>query len=146
MSYDNFESTFKDTLNKHAPIKTKTVRSNNAPYMNEILSKVIMTRSRLKNKFHKYPDNTNILRYKQQRNYCVNLTRRIKRAYYSNLDIKNVNDNKKFWDTIKPCFSNKNASKKNITLIEADAIITDDETLACTFNNFFLVTVTILIE
>ena len=29
MSYDNFESTFKDTLNKPAPIKTKTVRSNN---------------------------------------------------------------------------------------------------------------------
>ena len=105
--------------------------------MNKIISKAIMTRSRIKNKFHKYPNNTNILRYKQQRNYCVNLTRRIKRAYYSNLDIKNVNDNKKFWDTIKPCFSNKNASKKNITLIEADTIITDDETLACTFNNLF---------
>ena len=105
--------------------------------MNKILSKAIMKRSRLKNKFHKYPNNTNILRYNQQRNYCVNLTRRIKTAYYSNLDIKNVNDNKKYWDTIKPCFSNKNASKKNITLIEADTIITDDETLACTFNNFF---------
>ena len=43
--YDNFESTFKDILNHHAPIKTKKARANNAPYMNKTLSKVVMTRS-----------------------------------------------------------------------------------------------------
>ena len=135
--YETFESTFKDILNKHAPIKTKKVRANNSPYMNKTLSKAIMNRSRLKNKFHKNPNYFNKLRYKQQRNYCVNLTRRVKKHYYSNLDITNVTDNKKFWDTIKPSFLNKNASKKKITLIEGETIITDDAILAATFNTLF---------
>ena len=34
LSYENFETNFKNSLNKHAPLKTKTVKSNNAPYMN----------------------------------------------------------------------------------------------------------------
>ena len=106
--YDNFEFTFKDILNHYAPIKTKMARANNAPYMNKTLSKAIMTRSRLKNKYHNNPKYVNKSKYRQQRNYCVNLTRRVKGEYYSNLDIKNITDNKRFWDTIKPCLSDKN--------------------------------------
>ena len=34
-------------------------------------------------------------------------------------------------------FTNKNVAKKKIILIEKDTIITDDETLADTFNTFF---------
>ena len=135
--YDLFEKTFIDTLNKHAPINTKYARANNAPFINKTLSKAIMTRFRLKNKYHKSPNNVNILRYRKQRNYCVNLTRRIKKNYFSNLDINKVIDNKKFWDTIKPCFSEKNTSTKRITLIENDNIITEEGTLAETFNTFF---------
>ena len=44
LSYENFETNFENTLNKHVPLKTKTVRSNNAPYMNKALSKAIMNR------------------------------------------------------------------------------------------------------
>ena len=83
------------------------------------------------------PNNVNKLRYKQQRNYCVNLTRRVKKNYYSNLDTNKVNDNKKFWDTVKPCFSEKNTSSKRITLVEQDNIITDEKPLAEMFNAFF---------
>ena len=135
--YDYFETTFKETLNKHAPIKTKNVRANNAPFMNKTLSKAIMTRSRLKSKFYKNPSEINKCNYKQQRNFCVNLTRRVKKDYYSNIDINNINDNKKFWDTIKPCFSENNVTRKKITLIENDVIITKDAEVAETMNIFF---------
>ena len=40
-----------DRLNKHAPIKSKIVRANNAPYMNKTLAKAVMTRSTLYNKY-----------------------------------------------------------------------------------------------
>ena len=70
-----------DTLNRHAPIKSKYVRANNAPFMNRTLSKAIMTRSRLKNKYNKSPNKTNAIKYKKQRNYCVNLIRKVKREY-----------------------------------------------------------------
>ena len=48
LNSENLETNFKNTLYKHAPLKTKTVRSNNAPYMNKAPSKAIMNRSRLK--------------------------------------------------------------------------------------------------
>ena len=137
ISYETFENTFIGILNKHAPIKTKYMRANNAHFTNKTLYKAIMTRSRLKNRYNCSPNYINKFRYKKQRNYCVNLTRRVKRNYYSNLDVNKVNDNKKFWETIKPCFSDKNTLRKRITLIEKDNIITEDLTLAQTFNTFF---------
>ena len=77
--YKDFESIFIETLNKHAPMKDKFVRANNAPFMNKILSKAIMKRSRLKNTFLRNPDNNNKVKYKKQRNYCVNLVKRKKK-------------------------------------------------------------------
>ena len=38
-NYELFENTFMELLNEHAPIKTKIVRANNAPFMNKKLSK-----------------------------------------------------------------------------------------------------------
>ena len=79
INYELFEHTFMDLLNKHAPMKTKYVRANNSPFMNKILSKAIMTRSRLRNKFLKNPTEINKINYSKQRNYCVNLLRREKK-------------------------------------------------------------------
>ena len=42
-------------VNKHAPLKKKLIRANNAPFMNRELSKSIMTKSKLKNQFNKNP-------------------------------------------------------------------------------------------
>ena len=53
-TYDEFEAVFVETLNKHAPLKEKNIRANNYPFMNKIISKAIMNRSRLKNRFLKY--------------------------------------------------------------------------------------------
>ena len=40
-------------LNKHAPRKKKYIRRNNEPFMTKALSKAIMQRTRLRNKFLK---------------------------------------------------------------------------------------------
>ena len=47
------ESTFIKTLNKHAPMKGKYIRANSTPYMNKLITKAIMNRSRLKNNYIK---------------------------------------------------------------------------------------------
>ena len=57
-------------LNKNAKVKKKYVRANNAPFMTKKLSKAIMNRSRLKNRFLKKTNNENEQNYKKQRNYC----------------------------------------------------------------------------
>ena len=68
-----------ELLNRWVPIRNKYVRANNAPYMNKTLSKAIMTRSRIRNKFLKNPNNKNREIYNKQRNYCVNLLRKRKK-------------------------------------------------------------------
>ena len=52
-SYDKFENIFTSKLDKHAPKKRKWVRGNHKPHINKELRKVIMKRSRLKNKANK---------------------------------------------------------------------------------------------
>ena len=136
ISYDIYESIFMTEFNKLAPIKEKYVRANNAPYMNKILSKAIMNRSRLRNNFLKNPNDENREIYKKQRNYCVNLLRRQKKLYFAGLDPKNLIDNKTFWKVTTPLFSNKNKSNKKIILLVDDNIIEDDKTVAEAFNIF----------
>ena len=136
-TYENFESIFLDIINKHAPMKKKFLRANNSPFMNKILSKAFMQRSKLKNKFNKFPSNINEENYKRQRNYCVNLLKREKKKYYNSLNIKTITDNKTFWKTFKPLFSEKNNPGGKITLVENGSIISDDTNVANTFNDYF---------
>ena len=51
--------------------------------------------------------------------------------------MKLITDNKQFWKTIKPLFSEKNNNSRKITLINEDEIITNDAIVAETMNDFF---------
>ena len=59
IQYDEFKHIFMKVLDWHAPKKTKTVRGNNAPFMNKVLSKVFMHRSKSKNQNNKTPNEKN---------------------------------------------------------------------------------------
>ena len=73
MNYDEFKEIFLYVLNKYAPMKIKCIRGNNAPFMNKILSKKFMNRSKLKNKFNKIPSGENEILYKRQKTIYVSL-------------------------------------------------------------------------
>ena len=139
MSYDDFKEIFMKVLNLHAPMKKKLVRGNNAPFMNKDLSKAFMHRSKLKNKYNKNPTEANNLLYKKQRNFCVNLLKKEKKNYYNNLDMKIFDDSKKFWERIKPLFSDKmNVLQRNIIIVEKEVIISDKKQVAEKLNNYFI--------
>ena len=61
ITYDVFKNCFMKQVNIHAPLKQKTVRANNAPFMNKVLSKSIMIRSQLKNKYKKIQQQKTIM-------------------------------------------------------------------------------------
>ena len=71
-----------------APGKQKYVRDNHLLFMNKSLLKEIMKRACPRNKFLKDQNKGNKSRYSKQRNYCVWLITKMKKDYYSNLDIK----------------------------------------------------------
>ena len=49
-----------------------------------------------------------------------------------------MTDNKKFWKTVRPFFSNKGPDSEKITLIENDELVRDDKEIAKIFNEFFI--------
>ena len=104
ISCEEFEFIFIKTLNKHAPMKIKYIRANNSPFVNKDLSKAIMVRSRLRNKYLKLKTKESRDAYKKQRNYCISLQRRIKKTFYENLDPNLISDNKTFWKQVKTFF------------------------------------------
>ena len=137
ITYTIFESIFMEQLNKQAPMKEKYVRANNAALINKNLSKVFMNRSRLRNIYPKQPNIINKSNYKKQRNYCVNLLRKSTKEYYETLDLNKIIDNKLFWKTMKPFFSEKCRSNKITTLIDGENIIINDTKIAETMNKCF---------
>ena len=103
---------FMELLNKVAPLKTKFLRANHSKFVTKDVSKgIIMLRTKLKNQFLKKMTLKARTKYNKQKNICVSLAKKAKRNYYENLDLKDINDNKKFWATVKP---NKIKSAENI--------------------------------
>ena len=60
-----------------------------------------MTHTRLRNRFLKNRTEENKRKYT---NYCVSFLRKLKVEYYSNLNEKDVTDNKMNWKSAKPFF------------------------------------------
>ena len=119
-------------FNKHAPLRIKYVRANECPFMTKDLRRAIMLRSKLRNKLNKNKTLETNLAYKRQRNLCTSLLRKAKAKYYANLNPNVVTDNKIFWKSIKPLFS-----EKSIALVENQDVCSDDEKVAHIFNTFF---------
>jgi exonuclease III/predicted transport protein len=138
VNYANFEDKFLEVLNKHAPIKKKVVRANDKPFMTKALRKAIMQRSALKNVYIKEKTEAAERAFRKQRNFTNKLLKKEKKKYFGNLDLNDITDNKKFWKTIKPFFSNGSGHSGKITLVEDKEIITDDKEIAETFNNFYV--------
>ena len=55
----------------------------------------------------------------------------------ANLNEKDIADNKKFRQAVKPFPSEKNKSRKKITLVKNEEVISDDVEFANTLNSFF---------
>ena len=127
----------KDAFDIRVPIKHKYLRSNQSPFMIKKISKAIMNRTRLRNRFLRTRCIRDKEAYNKQRNYCVSLIRKTKQEYYNNLDHRKVADNKSFWKYIKPYFSNKSSNSNKITLVEIDLILEKSDDIEETANDFF---------
>ena len=136
-SYSNFEDIFLNCLNRHVPLKKRVIRANEVPYMTKVLRKAIATRSRLENRYYRNKTANSKTAYKKQKNYVSRLYKKDREKYYTNLDNKHITDNKRFWFTMKPFFSDKGAGTSKITLVEDDKIISEDQDVANTLNSFF---------
>ena len=124
-------------LDNFASRRKKYSRGNNMLFINKPLKSTQMKRSRLRNRYLKTRSEFNKNVYNKQRNYRLSLLWKTKKAYYANLNEKDVTDNKQFWKTVKPMFSDKIRSCDKITLIDGEKIVKQDDENAEILNSFF---------
>ena len=138
ITVDIFIGILNNLLDIHAPRKQKTIRGNSAPFMNKTLSKAFMTRARLRNKYNKTRSDDDRIAYTKFKNYCTSILAKEKKKCYGNLDVTIFADNKKFWERVKPLFSDKTALKHNIRLKENGKMVSDKKQIAEILNNYLL--------
>ena len=81
-----------------------------------------MKRSRLRNKFLNTKSDIDRKAYNKQRNLCVSLIRREKKNLFNNISTPDITDNKTFWKTAKPLFTDKIQTKLKIKLVEKKVV------------------------
>ena len=74
-----------------------------------------MRRSYLDNVYFKNRTDKSLSAYKKQKNYCNRFYKKERKEYFNKLNPPFANDNKLFWKTVKPFFSNKGSSESNKT-------------------------------
>ena len=95
-----------------------------------------MKRPQLKNKLNKIRNATDILNYKEQRNYVLKLNNQCKKDHSDKLNPEK--DSKPFWKSCKPYFSNKHSfGESKIALSENGEFLNENNKIAKTSNLFF---------
>ena len=69
----------------------------------------------------------------QKTNKCVKILRNVKKEYFSNLNVKDVTDSRKFWSTVKPFFSDTSKTVNDIILSDNDKMLKDEKKAAKIF-------------
>lgn len=126
VGFENIINKIMNAIGKSSPLKKKTIRGNEAPFTNKKLRKSIMNRTRLRNRFRKHKTERNKEAYRIQRNICLSINRKAKRAFWSKLDPKDVSDNRNFWKTVNPSLSSRHKRSDKISLLENDNLIQED--------------------
>ena len=103
------------------------------------LSKQIMIRSRLRNKFNQHKTAQNWNAYKSQRNKCLSMRRKSVKKHFSSLCDENGVPHKKFWDAVQPFLNDKGShGNENYTLLENGKLIRDNRNISEIFNDHYI--------
>ena len=67
----------------------------------------------------------------------MKLLRKTKKEFYNNLNVKYITENKLFWKTVKPSFTDKTLKDERITLVENNKVVSDESELVEIFSKYF---------
>ena len=83
-----FEKSFVEVLDTHAPKKRKILRGNYKPHVNKTLHSAIIKCSQLKIEAMKSKSKNDVIEYKKQHNLVLKLKKRCKKGFFDNLGTK----------------------------------------------------------
>ncbi|CAB4035040.1 Hypothetical predicted protein, partial [Paramuricea clavata] len=137
MLWENFQTTFNYVADIHAPLQSRKVRNRKAPWLTDAIKKSMNRRDYLKKKAIKTNSTACHNAYKSLRNEINKKIMYAKRDYYTNCVDRNRNNTKQMWKHINQLV-NKNSRSTNISVLHIDEqVITENETIADLFNEYF---------
>ena len=98
-------------------------------------SQDIVKRYLLENICRKALTEKSLKAYNKQINYVSRLHKKERKMFSNSLNSSVISDDRKFWKTVKPLFSNKGDYGNKIKLIENEEIIDDDTTVGAERNH-----------
>lgn len=133
------EKLITDLINIHAPLKSRKVKSNDVPYMNDELRKATNVKNMFKRKFDKCKSTENWNRYRMHRNIVNSLRKKcLKQHVEEKCKRHNIDNGRDFWQTVKPLISDKgNNGSDRISLIENNVIVNNSKEVGDIFNVFY---------
>ena len=103
----------------------KKRKENQPKFMTKKLRKAIMGRSRLTNKYLKWPSHENFLAYKKAKNICNSLNKKARNFKKATAD--DIMSNRKFWNTVNPFLTSKGFLHIDSILIDINGNIVEVE-------------------
>ena len=133
------ESSPRQVVDEHAPLKEKVPKPNSPPYMNSRYRKIIYKTRQARNSYNKNRTREN------WKNFTIlrNLKTKVKRESISMYFLERCGGgpkSKDFWPTIKPFLSQKSTTKSNSNIIlkEDDNLISDQSVVCEKMNDFYI--------
>ena len=107
--------------------------------MTKQLSKATTNKSKLRNRYIKWPSRQNFLDYKKTKNTCNNVSKFAKNPYFDKVTSNGFISNKTFCNTVKPFLTSKGFLRnENVTIKQKSKIVTDNSKLGHLFNNHYI--------
>ena len=150
-NYKNFnETVFLHDLDQEL-LQGEMYKSNNEMYstftkvfrldsfMTKELSKDIMNKSKIRNKYQKWPSKENFLALKDAKKFCNKSTKSVKKAYFHKVTGKGFVNNRAYWNTVKSFLTNKGfLTNEAIAIENKGKIVTDKSKLFNLFNSHYV--------
>ena len=92
--------------------------------MTKELRKSIMGRSRLQNKYLKYPSREHFVNMKKIKNKFSSICRKSKIKYLKRSTEKDISSSKQFWNFVKPFLKNKGCMSNDLYLLGMEMLLT----------------------
>ena len=137
INYEHFEGILIRLIGKHAPLKEKYVRANNASFMNKNLSKVFMTRSRCEINFSAIQVLLMKVTIRSIGIFVLTWCEKKRGNFIVIWRSRWLLTTKSFGELWDPCFRKNIFCSQQITVLVDDKIISSDKEVAETFNTFF---------
>ena len=135
-AWSSSKTLFTDIADKHAPVKTITVRGRPAPWVTDDFIAMTWERDHLKHIAEKHGDPLSWDRYRKHRNRVNRECLKLKKSYFTDKVEQNKSDSTKLWKTLKEVLNDKKCS--GIPNVMVDGVtVTEKSSIAKCFNDFF---------